>query len=629
MKKPVLLIMIALALGFIGCDHGTTNNAVSAFDAAEVVTIENGQLLFYNVNKQSAKLYTAETDSVINLLFDCDNHLYYSVAKNQKLTLKMLDLNVKDPQPKACGSWNLTLQDVTDYMMGDLSALYFSPDQKQVRIEHHFGEEFDFLSTVRCYDIATGKMSDVSMEDLMHEHMTNNRLNGERFICDNHILYHILPDGNKVALSDNIDYKKHFDSGDEMFDMEFDASRVDPTGQKLIFDAVVQCGEGWGFYCLANMDGSDQQLLEGSSIWFQLPEWLDNGSLVFVGVEPRAMDDPEYNEWNTTKPCIKMMATDGTTKIIGHGGFFAVKPFGPKPEAQETPEFINPEGSDMVILENGKITLYNSSTNQFIPLEQEKDSVVNAAFIFDDDLYYTVAIGDELYLKYFYLWAYNFNPIYRTDWELKIEDCVSQTYGETAHLMCYPSLFRIGLPFDFNWEFYSFANTRFFDLSNDQKWDGWKEDEGTDNTDEEFLKWDDDMAHFSNISNNYYYNDNGRFVCVSDKINFKNYASDPSYYEDPEFGFLSIDPTNKNVCYTAIIEFGDLGHGPLCFASLDGKVQVAFEDTDAADLNYGWLKDGSLVFAGKDGDNQPCIKRVTPDGKVSIFSKAESFVTLH
>ena len=77
--------------------------------------------------------------------------------------------------------------------------------------------------------------------------------------------------------------------------------------------------------------------------------------------------------------------------------------------------------------------------------------------------------------------------------------------------------------------------------------------------------------------------------------------------------------------WSTYIEWGDLGHGPLCIASLDGKMQKALEGTDAADLTYGWLPNGSLLYVGVEGD-QPCIIIVRPDGTSGVFARSSDFV---
>lgn len=625
MKKSLLFILMTAVFGIVSCNHSSNNNqGASDIAAAEVITIENGQLSFYDLQKQSAIVYQAETDSVISFTCDFDNHLYYTVAKKQDLWLKVLDLNVKDPQPKICTNWHLTIDDITDFMMGDHSGIIMDADQTKVMITHHANTQDEYLSRVRCCELATGKTFEMSNEDYFGQIDARRDRHGERFMSNQHAFYHINSDGSKTSLSDKINFNDFFEA-EEVADLEYDVFGVDPTGKKVIFETAVFWGEGWGYYCLANLDGSGQQVIKDSDIWQQVPEWLEDGSLVYVGQEPRPQDDPEYEEWNTSKPCVKLMLANGTVTTIGHGDSFLVKPFGPKPNPEEKASITNSEGCDLVMLNQGKLILYNSSTNQFIPFDMEKDSVVNAAFMYEDDLYYTVCIGGELYLKNIYFSNYNTEPRFVTDWGLRLEQCISETYGEMAPLMSYKNQSKVGMPFDFNWEFYSFADIRFYEPGTMNVWDGWSEEEETDSLDEEFRKWEEDYSKFTTEDNNFYYTNNGSKVCVSDKIDFKKYVSDISYFEDPSFDMRSISPSNKSVCYLAIIEYGDLGHGPLCFATLDGKVQLALGDTDAATLTAGWLNDGSLVYVG-DGSS---VKRVTPDGKVSVLSNANSLVTLH
>ena len=128
-------------------------------------------------------------------------------------------------------------------------------------------------------------------------------------------------------------------------------------------------------------------------------------------------------------------------------------------------------------------------------------------------------------------------------------------------------------------------------------------------------------------------------VGISDQINFKDFVSDPEYYSEPEFEFRSIDPTRRFAAYAAYIEWGDLGHGPLCIASLDGKKQMALKGTDVADLTFGWLPDGSLLYIGAEprpaddpeydaewNNTKPCIMIVRPDGTQEVFSHDSDFV---
>ena len=273
------------------------------------------------------------------------------------------------------------------------------------------------------------------------------------------------------------------------------------------------------------------------------------------------------------------------------------------------------------------ITFYNSQTGEFVPFVNEPDSVINGVFVNTYNFFYTVAIGDELYLKNIYMDLYSSHPTMRASWDLKLDDCVSETYGKASTLVWIPAFDRVGISHNFSWDYYNFADIKFYNYYQNEKYDGWSEDEDveTDIYDEEFMKYQDDIEHFVSDEGKYFYSPEEEVeICLTDKIDFESYVSDPSYYEEPEFCFYSIDPTRTRVAYSAIIEWGDLGHGPLCMSSLDGKVQVAFEGTDAADLTWGWLPDGSLLYVGGEG-----IIRVHPDGSEEVFSHASDFIVQH
>ena len=201
---------------------------------------------------------------------------------------------------------------------------------------------------------------------------------------------------------------------------------------------------------------------------------------------------------------------------------------------------------------------------------------------------------------------------------------IGQTYGKASTLAWIPAFDRVGISYNFSWDYYNFADIKFFAYYDNKKLDGWNEDEDveTDIYDEEFWKYENDLEHFVSDENQYFYvPEEGEEICLTDKINFEEYCSDPEYYEAPEFVFYSINPTRTCVAYGTIIEYGDLGHGPLCMSSLDGKVQVAFKDTDAADLTWGWMPDGSLLYL-----NGRSIMIVRPNGTEEVFAEGSDFV---
>ena len=629
MKRNFFFLIAIATLGLVGCNHQPKSN--------DLVAIEKGKLLFYSLGDESMTPFEAETDSVVNLLFTDSIHLYYTVAHDQQLALKMLDLSTSKPTPIQCADWNLSVDYAMDFMTGSVNNIYLDASGKSIIILGMDPEEGGYMPY--AYDLNTKTVRALSEgEDYG---LRTNRTNVSRFFTEDHLFYYATPEG-KTCLSDSIEFSQYFSDEDELQDLDFSPETMSPDGKKVTYSAMVLWGEGWGYYCVAALDGTSQRIMADSDIWHGCPEWLSDGSLVYIGEVPLPETDPNYEpDYNTTQSCIKLINTKGETKTLGLGSIFAVRPFGVGVQGRTEVQQAGLEGCDVAFFDNGKVTFYNSETNTFVPFVAETDSVINGVFVEDFSFYYTVKIGEELYLKEVYLIDYSPGPIMLTDWGLTISDCVSDTYGKASTLASMPSYTRVGINYNFSWDFYNFSDIKFYDYASSRKLDGWSEDEEaeTDLFDDDFLQYEEDMESFMVFENNYYYLSDADPICLSDKINFKDYVSDPSYFEEPEFNFFAIDPTRSSVAYSALIEWGDLGHGPLCVASLDGTVQKAFKGTDAADLSWGWLGNGSLLYVGSEprptddpaydaewNTTKPCVIIVHPDGTEEVLSHSYDFV---
>ena len=639
MKKTLYFLLVLFALATMGCDRKpkpTEKQYVSEFDAADMVILDHGDLQFYNAEKQTLTLYEPETDSVVNATYDENNHLYYTVLKDQHLELKWIDLNEKDPQPQHAADWNLTIDQVMNHMTNVVSDLSFDDSQKNVMIWTYTSEESFGFDKVLSYNIDTKQTKALVEDEMWNISFATNFTDKEDFYTDSaNRLYHVTPQG-QFCLNDKINFSQWFNE-DEVNDVECVVESVSPDLKKVVYSAVLYWGEGWGYYCVADGDGSHQRVLEDSDIWTMAPRWLPDGSLVYVVHVPLATDDPDYVELDHYQDdFIRILTPDGELKTLATSASFAVKPFG----FYRTKNKVDILGSDLVILDHGKMVFFNSSTNVFTPFEAEKDSVVNGYFVDDELYYYTVAIGDELYLKRLYLPVTYPVPEMLSPWNLKLDDCISETYGEIAKLFFLSQHYYIGINYHFNWDFYSFDKTRYYDVGMRKLKEESPEEDETDSYDEDFLAWDEDVELFVAEDGQYYYHEDGRKFCLTDKMDFSAYSEEELDPEEREFDFNSIDPLRKSVIFVTLLEWGDLGHGPLCFASMDGATQVSLNDTDAADLKAGWLQDGSLVYVGTEprptddpdydaeyNNTRPCIKRVAPDGTVSFFYVADSFIT--
>ena len=633
MNKTIKLVLLVLALGFASCHRGpkVTDTNIDA------VIASHGTLVFYNAKTQQLTPFEKETDSVISLVFDDKNHLYYTVSNNQQLSLKMLDLNLDDPEPKLCADWNTTLDLAYDYMADRVDELEFDVTNEHIYF-YRMDTDMGYMRPL-VYNVESGKVRQVDEDEAYDLRDGHSSCNTSRYYTENHLCYYVTNEG-KRCLNDKIDIKAYFQDDDELEDLEFTPVSISPDGKTVLYSAVVYWGEGWGYYCLANLDGSMQTLLDKSNIRDINPCWLDNGTLLYIERVPIPETDPEYEpDWVKMRPCIAVYdLKDKTSKMLTLGDAYAVRP---RPlDEREKVDQKSLDGCDVALFDNGKVTFYNSETDEFIPYVVDDDSIVNGVFAGDYTFYYSVQIGDGLYLKQVFVGDY-VSPSMVTDWELELEDCVSKTYGKVSPLVYIQAFDQVGINHNFSWDFYNFSDIRFYDNNNHCKKDGWDENEDTEKTyyDETESQIEEDIQSFVMMDGNCYFVNDGQENCLSDKINFQDYVSDPTYYETPEFSFRSIDPTRRFVAYAAYIEWGDLGHGPLCIASLDGKMQIALADTDASDLSFGWLSNGSLLYVGTEArptddpeynaewnNTRPCVIIVRPDGTSSVFAHSADFV---
>ncbi len=305
---------------------------------------------------------------------------------------------------------------------------------------------------------------------------------------------------------------------------------------------------------------------------------------------------------------------------------------------------------DMVMLDNGKLHFYDTKTATSIPYVAETDSVVNCVFTPDDCLYYCVPAGKGIVLKRVNLTEANPQPELLADWGVEYEKCVTETYGTVSPLEYYAGRRMLGLHHDFSWDGFDFIEQKLYNMDNGQitDWDyeTWQETEPVYISDDQeemgenyqYVSTADEFAEFLHDENGQYWFKDGDPVCLTNKIDFSQYVSDPEYASDREFSYISSAPDNSKVLYMAILEWGDYPHGILAVSSYDGTFQMPLEDTDCTGFNAKWLDDGSLVYVGEEplSPDDPdydanwhyrthCIKRIYPDGHVEIIAHCGDF----
>ena len=309
---------------------------------------------------------------------------------------------------------------------------------------------------------------------------------------------------------------------------------------------------------------------------------------------------------------------------------------------------------DMLMLDKGKLSFYNSTTAVMTPFEAEKDSVVNCVFTGDNKVYYCVACKPKILLRCVDLEQANPQPQELADWGVPYEKCVTETYGTVSPLEYYRGKNTLGLNHNFSWDGYWFTDKKLYNIETGEITDWtWKWEEEyqrmQNRNDEEqteenyhYISTANELQEYLTVSEGQYYMTDGNgdnIACLTDRIDFSKYVSDPEYASDVEFEYVSSSPDNLKVLYMAILEWGDFPHGILAISSTDGKLQIPLEDTDCTGYTAEWLDDGSLVYVGEEplSPDDPdydanwhyrahCIKRVYPDGHTDIIAHCGEFV---
>ena len=309
---------------------------------------------------------------------------------------------------------------------------------------------------------------------------------------------------------------------------------------------------------------------------------------------------------------------------------------------------------DMAMLDNGKLSFYNSTTAVMTPFEAEKDSVVNCVFTGDNKVYYCVACKPKILLRCVDLEQANPQPQELADWGVPYEKCVTETYGTVSPLEYYRGKNTLGLNHNFSWDGYWFTDKKLYNIETgeitDWTWKWEEEYQRMRNRDDEeqteenyhYISTANELQEYLTRSEGQYYLTDGNgddIACLTDQIDFSKYVSDPEYASDVDFEYVSSSPDNLKVLYMAILEYGDFPHGILAISSTDGKLQIPLEDTDCTGFTAEWLDDGSLVYVGEEplSPDDPdydanwhyrthCIKRVYPDGHIDIIAHCGEFV---
>ena len=308
MKKTIyFLTVFAILSACVGGNQNNGNNEPQTIDttAAEAILekhadisytqcplayLVEGELYFYNFENNEKVKFVEESEPIFNFTFDSEGEtLYYSVEREGSLWLKTGDISESTFTPKWLVDWELIKKEFISDTDGGPSPLYYYKGELISRYNYSW-DIYDF-DKIAIYSLAnkkiTRKDNDYSFLSKVYGELSPEKYEQYFQAVDEHLYY--SDNNTKVALTNtlNLDKIKREMSEEFWNETEFTDYTFSPDNTKILFGALVWQGEvSFGRYCISNIDGSQQMILEQSRTDIgRRPIWLKNNKIAFIGDE--------------------------------------------------------------------------------------------------------------------------------------------------------------------------------------------------------------------------------------------------------------------------------------------------------------------------------------------------------
>ena len=249
--------------------------------------------------------------------------------------------------------------------------------------------------------------------------------------------------------------------------------------------------------------------------------------------------------------------------------------------------YTNFASSNVIAYQDSLLFFYNVDEDMTIPFHLlEPDEIFN--FVFDPDgktLYYTVVRDGILWLRQATFGGEEPQLEDLVNLNIPKESSISETSVEHSRLMYKDG--KLLIPNGFSWEAYCFTTFRVYTIASrklqDADWDRY--------VSLMEIGEEREAQHFSTKSDQLYYRNGSKLVCVTDKLNLEEQKEEESI----EYMQYSISPDRSKVAFGAMLMFGDVAHGPLCIANADGsQQQILVEDGVSDEQPPLWI--GNRLF---------------------------------
>lgn len=336
MKKSFILIP-ALALLFLASCDSNNGQPLTDYD---MVYLQGGKMVFYKDQPQENRIYKTERDSVVNAIYSLDSTLYYTVSHNGDLILKSLDLKDPKAKPVKVINWDLKTIDCDNYMDGNLGDLCFNKAQNQLAMRSVMAYSYHLYCNINVYDLKNKTMNKAALYQYMPD-------TDELYITDEKIdfrpykeynvantfetsifgdLYYKV-DSTKISLTNQLDYRKMMPLEPEESTeyVDINVISMNPDRSKVLFTAMMPWDDyNYSCYCVSTLDGKTQISLD-SEMTKREPRWLKDGSLVFVSQQRDNEGHKVVDKNNKPVYDLKVMASDGTIKVLGNACDFVLR----------------------------------------------------------------------------------------------------------------------------------------------------------------------------------------------------------------------------------------------------------------------------------------------------------------
>lgn len=293
MKQTIYLFTLFALLST--CNINTSNNdkqsdAACAYTDCSLAYLIDGELYFHNFEENTKTKFAEESEPILNFVFDEEGKtLYYSVERDGTLWLKSANISKSEIIPEWVISWQLIKEKA--FSNKEMSPLYYN--KGKVIIQHGFHSPSQHYDKMSVYTISDNNINHTELDYKLIASSFGaftTEQNEEYFETIDENAYYIY-DNAKVCLTDKMvfyteDEKNEGDSYASE-DSYYYGFRFSPDSTKVLFVAqILEQKWRYGPYCIANIDGSNQMVLEQSDCFVgALPVWLKNNSVVFMDHE--------------------------------------------------------------------------------------------------------------------------------------------------------------------------------------------------------------------------------------------------------------------------------------------------------------------------------------------------------